>query len=250
MLIVFVYIFFVGFPFLLKTIEIYRSPLPFREIDSLSNSIQSNPLDIPCRFQAVFLGFDQKESSDVSNVEKLGFMIKEEMVKLTGNDPTCGGCGKNHIVSVTIDFGADCVRNLNSESSGLWRCGSFDLSASSGNLKDNDEVIDNSLYSVLRKDESYLNSGGKVYTVVVMNKEDDDGTRVVVGKHRHAWLVGKVSEMGAVSTVANIFVKFFMNGGKEEGLSKGEFMPVGADGRIVLSFSLLNSNPQDWIYDW
>lgn len=27
-------------------------------------------------------------------------------------------------------------------------------------------------------------------------------------------------------------------------------MPVGADGRIVLSFNLLNANPQDWIYDW
>ncbi|PNY16750.1 GPI transamidase component pig-s-like protein [Trifolium pratense] len=27
-------------------------------------------------------------------------------------------------------------------------------------------------------------------------------------------------------------------------------MPVGADGRIVLSFSLLNADPRDWIYDW
>ena len=30
-----------------------------------------------------------------------------------------------------------------------------------------------------------------------------------------------------------------VNGGKEEGFIHGEFMPVGADGRIVLSFNLL-----------
>ncbi|OVA14889.1 ABC transporter [Macleaya cordata] len=239
-----------GFPFLLKSIEIYRSPLPFRDIDSLSNSIQSNQLYLPCRFQAVFLGFDRKGSLDESSVEKLGFMISEEMVKLTGNDPICGGCGKNQKVSVTIDSGSDCIRNLNSGSSCLWSCGSLDFSGFSGKLKDDDEAVDDLLYSVLRRDESCSDSGGKVYTVVVINREEDDGTRVVVGKHRHAWLLGKVSETNAVSTIANIFVKFFMNGGKEEGVSKAEFMPVGADGRIVLSFSLLNANPQDWIYDW
>ncbi|PNT51472.2 hypothetical protein POPTR_002G244801v4 [Populus trichocarpa] len=27
-------------------------------------------------------------------------------------------------------------------------------------------------------------------------------------------------------------------------------MPVGADGRIVLSFNLLNADPSDWTYDW
>ena len=42
----------------------------------------------------------------------------------------------------------------------------------------------------------------------------------------------------------------FGNGGREEGLIHEEFMPVGADGRIVLSFNLLNANPHDWIYDW
>uniref|UniRef100_A0A7N2LLK1 Uncharacterized protein n=1 Tax=Quercus lobata TaxID=97700 RepID=A0A7N2LLK1_QUELO len=62
-----------------------------------------------------------------------------------------------------------------------------------------------------------------------------------------------------------------VNGGKEEGFIHGEFMPVGADGRIVLSFNLLtlthmigfmivvcivifynllNSNSHDCVYDW
>ncbi|XP_029153770.1 uncharacterized protein [Arachis hypogaea] len=41
-----------------------------------------------------------------------------------------------------------------------------------------------------------------------------------------------------------------MNGRSEGDSIRAEFMPVGADGRIVLSFSLLNAEPRDWIYDW
>ncbi|KAH7576373.1 hypothetical protein JRO89_XS01G0046900 [Xanthoceras sorbifolium] len=93
-----------------------------------------------------------------------------------------------------------------------------------------------------------------VYTVVVVNGGGggEEGIRVVVGKYRHAWIVGRVEEeeTGLVSRVAEVFVKVFANGGREEGLIHGEFMPVGADGRIVLSFNLLNAEPNDWLYDW
>lgn len=74
--------------------------------------------------------------------------------------------------------------------------------------------------------------------------------RAAVGKYRHGWIVGRVSEEEAVKKVADVFVKVFVNGGKEEGSISGEFMPVGADGKIVLSFNLLNSDPRDWTYDW
>ncbi|KAI3945933.1 hypothetical protein MKW98_007282 [Papaver atlanticum] len=238
--------FILGFPFLLKTIEIYRSPLPFHGIDSLSNTLQSNPLHIPCRFQVIYLGFDVEKKLDA---QRLGFMIGEQMTKLTGGSPVCGGCGKDYTVSVTVDSGNVCNQNLDGGDLCFWRCGTID---SSVNLNGNDEEIDEMFRSILSRNENCESSGGKVYSVVVVNKEDDDldGVRVVVGKYRHAWLVGKVEEIGAVSSIANVFVKFFMNGGKEEGISKNEFMPVGADGRVVLSFSLLNANPQDWIYDW
>ncbi|KAI3918814.1 hypothetical protein MKX01_042134 [Papaver californicum] len=239
-------LFILGFPFLLKTIEIYRSPLPFHDIDSLSSTLQSNPLQIPCRFQVIYLGFGAEKNLDA---QKLGFMINEQMTKLTMGRPVCGGCGKDYTVSVTVDSGNVCNQNSNGGDSCFWRCGTIDLSV---NLNGNDEGIDEMFYSILSRNENCESSGGKVYSIVVVNKEDDDvdGVRVVVGKYRHAWLVGKVEEMGAVSSIANVFVKFFMNGGKEEGISKNEFMPVGADGRVVLSFSLLNANPQDWIYDW
>nr|KYP63456.1 GPI transamidase component PIG-S [Cajanus cajan] len=90
--------------------------------------------------------------------------------------------------------------------------------------------------------------GGNAYSVVVVNGEGE--VRSVVGKYRHAWIVGRVGAEEAVGRVAEVFVRVFVNGGDEESSVRSEFMPVGADGRIVLSFSLLNADPRDWIYDW
>lgn len=73
--------------------------------------------------------------------------------------------------------------------------------------------------------------------------------RVVVGKHRHAWIVGRVTAEEAVEMVGEIFGKVFMTGGREQD-GEEEFMPVGLDGSVVLSFSLLNAEPGDCVYDW
>lgn len=111
-----------------------------------------------------------------------------------------------------------------------------------------DDTIDDLLESVLGGCLE-VTSAGKVYTVVWVSRDEE--VRAVVGKYRHAWVSGRVLEEEAgASRVAEIFVKVFVNGGKEEGLIHEEFMPVGADGRIVLSFTLLNAEPRDWIYDW
>ncbi|KAL6217748.1 hypothetical protein ACLB2K_010965 [Fragaria x ananassa] len=163
--------FILGVPLIYKSVEIYRAPLPFLEIDSLSAEIDSNPLLFP--------------SSQLS---------------------------------WAVDFDAD------------------------------DEAVDEALEAVFR---GGWGSGdrGEVYTVVVVNRGGDEA-RAVVGKYRNAWIVGRVSEEEAVAKAAEVFVKVFVNGGKEEGLIHGEFMPVGADGTLVLSFNLLNADPRDWVYDW
>lgn len=113
-----------------------------------------------------------------------------------------------------------------------------------------DEVFDELLHSALG---SGSGDGSRIYTVVIVETGDAEGTRVVIGKHRHAWVAGKVDEAKAVSAIGNVFVKYFMNGGVKEGetsIGKAEFMPVGSDGNVVLSFSLLNADPSDWVYDW
>uniref|UniRef100_A0A2N9I2Y2 Uncharacterized protein n=1 Tax=Fagus sylvatica TaxID=28930 RepID=A0A2N9I2Y2_FAGSY len=189
--------FIFAFPFLWKSVEIHRAPLPFREIDSLSSQIGSNPfLLFPCHFQAIFVAFDDLKPQK----QALESSILRQMTKLTSKTPTS-------------------------------KCGTL-----------NDNGVDEVLAGV-------LSSGEKVYSVVVVNRESEE-LRAVVGKYRHAWVVGRVSETEAAEKAAEIFVNVFVNGGKEEGFINGEFMPVGADGRIVLSFNLLNSNPLHWVYDW
>ncbi|RDX60517.1 GPI transamidase component PIG-S, partial [Mucuna pruriens] len=211
--------FILGFPLLWKSIEIYRAPLPFDRIDSFSSQIESKPLSFPCNFQAIFIGFDFK----VSHAE-LGAAITGKMSDLShGRD--CGGCGGNYSVAVAVDSG-----DVNALGFG-------------GKLWGSDEDADELVKSVVSE-----YGGGSVYGVVVVNGEGE--VRSVVGKYRNAWILGRVEEDEAVLRVAEIFVKVFINGGDEEGSVRSEFMPVGADGRIVLSFSLLNADPRDWIYDW
>lgn len=234
--------FLLGAPFLLKTVEIYRSPLPFKDMDSLSSSIESEPLLFPCRFQAVFLGFD-----DLKDAQKLGSSIADHMRKVAGDDRVCGSCGSNFNVSVFIESENDCVGSQNDGSSCSWKCGLLKHPYLEAKWKD-DDLFDESLDTVLLDNQKCSGSNGNVYSVVVVSRNEE--VRVVVGKHRHGWITGKVSGAEAVVRIAEIFVNVFMNGGKEEGSIHAEFMPVGADGRVVLSFSLLNADPHDWIYDW
>lgn len=235
--------FLLGLPFLLKSVEIYRAPLPFRDIDSLSNSVTSVPLVFPCHFHAVFVGFDPNPST-VLSADEIEPLILGHMRELSGGDPVCGTCGNNYSVSVTLDSVSGCARSKNSESTPLWQCGAMVELDLVTRLKD-DLFLDEYLESILQVD---LGNAGKIYTVVVVKRDSE--VRAVVGKHRHAWVVGRVSEVEAAKEVAEIFMKVFVNGGKEEGSIHAEFMPVGADGNVVLSFNLLNADPNDWIYDW
>ncbi|CAK9156886.1 unnamed protein product [Ilex paraguariensis] len=238
--------FLLGLPLLLKTIEIYRSPLPFRDIDLLSTSIESNPLLFPCKFHAIFVGFNHATSTS-STADKLGFSIIAHMQKFIGDNQDCGTCGGNNFtVSVTIDANTNCIQSQNGKITRSWQCGVLDSFKFDENLENSDEDFDEYLESVLGGQD--INNGGKVYSVVVVNSDEE--IRAVVGKYRHAWIRGRVLEENALEKIAEIFVKVFVNGGKEEGVIHGEFMPVGADGRIVLSFNLLNADPRDWIYDW
>lgn len=233
--------FLAGVPFFLKSIEIYRSPIPFAEMDTLSNSIEANPLVFPCRFHVVLVDFDFREVS----ADTLGFSVLENMRKLSSSENVCGSCGNNYSVSVTMESGGDCKESGNAGSSRFWKCERVKEGNLDETLKD-DERFDDYLNDVLGGSEE---GSGKVYRVVVVRRNAD--IRAVVGKNRHAWIVGRLSLVDeTVKMVAEIFVKIFVNGGIENGSIHSEFMPVGADGRIVLSFNLLNADPLDWVYDW
>ncbi|KAF7039229.1 hypothetical protein CFC21_049272 [Triticum aestivum] len=230
--------FLVGLPLLLKSTEIHRSPLPSDAIADLSRRLQSHPPSFPCGLHAVFL-----RSGPGSPVASLADQLERAISTQHHLLPASSTAG-NISVSVTIQSGGGCTSSTAAASP--WRCG---LLTAADSVRD-DEVFDELLHSALGGRDG---DGMKVYTIVIAEDDDGKGTRVVIGKHRHAWVVGKVDEAEALSLIGNVFIKYFMNGGIEEGetgIGKGEFMPVGSDGNVVLSFSLLNADPNDWVYDW
>ncbi|CAM0884224.1 unnamed protein product [Alopecurus aequalis] len=230
--------FLVGLPFLLKSTEIHRSPLPSDAIADLSRRLHSHPPSFPFGLHAVFV-----RSGPGSSVSSLADQLQRAISTQSHGLPASSTAG-NISVSVTVQSEGSCTSS--NTVAPLWRCGAVTTVDS---VRDN-EVFDELLHSALGGGGG---DGMKVYTVVIVEGDDEKETRVVIGKHRHAWVVGKVDEAEAVSLIDKVFTKYFMNGGTEEGetgIGKGEFMPVGSDGNVVLSFSLLNADPNDWVYDW
>ncbi|XP_066308211.1 uncharacterized protein [Miscanthus floridulus] len=231
--------FLVGLPFLLKSTEIHRSPLPSDAITALAHRLHSTPPSFPCGLHAVFLR-SVPDRSDASLTRRLEQSISAQL-QLLPDTSTAG----NVSVSVTVESAGGCSSSSSNVGSG-WQCGTV----TSADLVIGDEVFDELLHSALGSSRW---DGSRVYTVVVVETDDAEGMRVIVGKHRHAWVVGKADEVKAVSVIGKVFAKYFMNGGIEEGeagIGKREFMPGGSDGNVVLSFSLLNADPSDWVYDW
>ncbi|XP_010547097.1 PREDICTED: GPI transamidase component PIG-S [Tarenaya hassleriana] len=237
--------FLLGFPFLWKSVEIYRSPLPFHDIDSLSGQIESSPLQFPCTFHAIFVGFRSMNPSNLRSA------ILDGVTQFTHRSSGCGSC--NFSLSVTVQDPDDhCTETIVRDPSKCsYRCGV--IKGNDFGIGLEDAAVDESLNDIFG---GCTGHGGKIYSVVVVNKDLGNGegeVRAVVGKHRHAWIVGSGLEErygDMVAKVSEIFVKVFMKGGREESSINGEFMPVGSDGKVVLSFNLLNSNPRDWVYDW
>ncbi|KAM0862715.1 hypothetical protein ACQ4PT_045093 [Festuca glaucescens] len=231
--------FLVGLPFLMKSTKIHRSPLPSDAIADLSHRLHSHPPSFPSGIHAVFLR-SGRGSTVSSLADQLEWAISTQPHGLPASS-TAGSIS----VSVTVQSGGSC--SSRSTIASPWRCGSV----TTADWVRGDEVFDELLHSALGG--GGCGDGMKIYTIVIVETDDEKETRVVIGKHRHAWVVGKVDEAEAVSLIGKVLIKYFMNGGIEEGetgIGKGEFMPVGSDGNIVLSFSLLNADPSDWVYDW
>lgn len=222
-----------GAPLLLKSTEIYRSRLPLADIDSLSKRLESNPFSFPFRFQVVLIGFDQE--IDRINLEA-SVLNQIQGLNSEGSD-----------VSVSVGFESEksCLPAHGKGNPCSWRCNSVDLDGLYRNVSnDDDKVVDDILNGAL----SCSGFDEKMYTAVVINSKESEKMRVVVGKYRHFWVSGISDVADAIPIVSRVFMKVFVTGVMKK--DKTEFMPVGADGNIVLSFNLLHSNPNDWVYDW
>lgn len=163
-------------------------------------------------------------------------------------------------VRVTLDSEDSCVIVGSEDDGQHWPCGI--VKSSLRNVVDlhDDDGVDEFLWSF---SEGKNSSRGGRYTLVVIGREVSDAhvvERTVVGKYRHAWMTGidlsvPGFEDGIASRVAEVAVTYFRNGGRVSMAGRAEedqvaSMPLSADGEAILSFSLLNANPEDWIFDW
>ncbi|KAJ3678321.1 hypothetical protein LUZ60_002124 [Juncus effusus] len=230
--------FLAGVPFLLKSTEIHRSPLPSLSISSLSSHLHSKPPSFPSHLQVILLSLSS-EPPDQSLSHRLSLSISDQLNR--------HNTALNFTVSVAIDTGTSnsffSTGNSTSEMC-LWTGGGLGLAERI--INENDEYVDELLYNSLIKESECV---GRIYSLFVTEGEKE---KVVIGKYRHAWMaVERFDERESVGTKIGTVLEYFVKGGKEnKGLGKGEFVPVGSDGNLVLSFSLLNSDPNDWIYDW
>eukprot|EP00250_Pteridium_aquilinum_P031218 c43255_g1_i1 orf=373-2223(-) len=271
--------FLLGLPFWMKSTEIYRTPLPFASIEDHAMHVLSSPLIFPCYFHFVLA----EERSDDWNETSIRKGLEEAVMRITEvmhsfvkeRNVSYGGCGASFAVMASLDAGEKCVRVGVPTNIPVWPCGLMksnllDLI----NNNDNDEV-DEFLYNFSResfidRDEGAPFASG-IYTILSINDPNHKSfqslqehipvvSKTVIGKYRHAWFVATRQDTSIthkeMSLVSDIVVRFFMNGGDgyySKGMSmeeKGETLPLAADGKAIFSFSLLNAEPKDWIFNW
>lgn len=255
--------FIIGLPICLKSTEVYRAHLPFEGIDSLANSVKSEPVVLPCHFDIILLQLNFKTDDDLvvkQHLERIRGLISEEVQNRINKDGLDHvGCGNHYVVTVSLDSMVKCLRigAVEGTFSSHWPCGLMDyLSSSIKDLSD-DILVDELLQSYSPRDSDA--NGGR-YTILLTGERNGDkySHRTVIGKHRHAWVHGVFTD-SVVPLIGEVVVKYFIGGGivvsgRGQGFGttneKGEAMPLAADGTATLSFSLLNAEPADWIHDW
>ncbi|XP_057841094.2 uncharacterized protein LOC131050824 isoform X2 [Cryptomeria japonica] len=241
--------FVIGVPLWLKSTEVYRTHLPYEAIHSLSTSPVPR---LPCQFNILLLNLNsQIDTEDGAALKHYlqGFtsLISLQLTNRT-NENDHGGCGNDYVVTVSLDWKDKCLRGGTSQNLSYWPCGLSTYLSSVDISSSDDGVVDELLNSYSLRASGDI---GGVYTVVVTGSGNAGSHpyRCVIGKHRHAWIVGEVSEADAITLIGEIVGNYFVKGGSMDE-NEGVSMPLAADGSATLSFSLLNANPADWIYQW
>ncbi|KAH7403994.1 hypothetical protein KP509_15G004300 [Ceratopteris richardii] len=276
--------FLLGFPVWLKSTEIYRAPLPFAAVEEYSKHVGSSSLTFPCYFHFIFLekwAEDWNETlviEDLENVVIKASQAIHNIVKKSNSSYNYGGCGTSFVVMASLDAGEKCVRTGVPTGLPIWPCGLMrSMPFTLVHQNDNDAVDEflNRFSSESLIDWEYGASWrgrtSGMYTILSIKENGHNesasgnggyhGTpKAVIGKYRHAWLItssrNSLIANEEIEQLSNVVVKFFMNAGGSSHSSKismeekGEFLPLAADGKAILSFSLLNAEPADWIFDW
>ncbi|KAL2620194.1 hypothetical protein R1flu_000399 [Riccia fluitans] len=278
--------FILGIPLWLKSTQVYRAALPFREIDDFQTWASENSLKLPGRLNIIIASsdalltkhqFDSVASDLALNLRSLSWRNApgEEEGSHNGFD-----------IQVTYDSEEACLRSNEGFDSLYWPCGLLKYGFLEA-ARLSDDILDNLFWNYAYKEqdsakaiESEAATDGGLYTVVLLQRNQfehdeslnsvaDDaneaecegsgcrvGTswRTVVGKYRHAWIIGNFNfssfQAEVVPRIEEVARTFLSGSRSASGRSKARNLPLSADGKAILSFTLLNAEPEDWIFDW
>ncbi|BBN15437.1 GPI-anchor transamidase subunit S [Marchantia polymorpha subsp. ruderalis] len=273
--------FFFGIPLWLNSTQVYRAPLPFKDVDALGSWASENTLLLPCRLNVIFASKDEfLTKPELDSVASQ--LILHVQSLMGGNSSDHETCQNGFNIQVKYDTENVCLTSGQTLDSPTWPCGLVKYGFfNSAQLSD--DILDNVLWNYANKEEneSTVQDEGGLYTVVVLRKSQiesldsfskDDvstggctneqssicksktGWSTVVGKYRHAWIIGDFNsstvESEVVPRIGDVALTFLRGSRSASGRSKARNLPLSAEGEAILSFSLLNADPDTWIFDW
>ncbi|XP_002986510.2 GPI transamidase component PIG-S [Selaginella moellendorffii] len=229
-----------GLPFWWKLTEVYRVPLPYREVEGfVTKQSSSSAARVHCQLQIVFFSKEETPDRDAKWSDRL-----EVVLRATREWSNTGSCEIE--VAVTLDAKGLCLHKRGGDrAKPLWECGRVPDSLHS----QDSTSIDESLKDYIGEDRA-----GKYTILVLLDGElsQGGGAEAVVGKYRHAWVVFPPSLLGNDEQLTRIISEtagVLLAGGKSA-TAVAKTMPLAADGSAILSFSLLNADPENWIFNW
>lgn len=229
------------------------------------------------------------ENFTVQGLEEAVLAISKVMHHLVREkNSSYSGCGSSFVVMASLDSRNRCLRVGVPEGFPVWPCGLMNSKLLDVMEQNDDDTMDeflsnysHGIFTSQPQDDSWRKVASGIYTILSLNNlhhgipqsilevGPTEGhtpallpslSKAVIGKYRHAWFVANREDniIGdkELAVMSDIAVRFFMNGGSYQHQSrmsieeKGEAMPLAADGKAILSFSLLNAEPKDWIFNW
>ncbi|KAL3681721.1 hypothetical protein R1sor_024677 [Riccia sorocarpa] len=273
--------FILGIPLWLKSTQVYRAALPFKEIDDFQTWASGNSLKLPCRLNIIIASSDELLTKP--QFASVASLLAPHLQSLRPRDSPDEdeSCQNGFDIQVTYDSKKVCLRSKEGLDSLYWPCGLLDY----GFLRAahlSDDILDNLFwnYAYTRTAKTNESEAGGLYTIILLHKSQfenaesfntdaddatgtngqsnqhkaESGSRTVVGKYRHAWIIGDLDfssfETEVVPRVSEVARTFLGGSRSASGRSKPRNLPLSADGEAILSFSLLNAEPEDWTFDW
>lgn len=252
-----------GVPVWYFSTAIHRAQLPFAQISTYVSLLPSQPITLPAHVTlhlADCAGYSDESASE-SAFARFDWLqpLTETDILHRISELTFNSSQLQFTLSLDHDF--ECRSFLAVLGSDLVHPGSdTESDTTSDQGERTDERLDSWLHQYL---ESNPSGPPHSLTFFIINIPPTPSPSpypqgAVVGTHRHAFTLPTSLTQGSflettLPLAARVVSQYFLQGGvagSPENATPGRDLPVSASGEAVLSFSLLNADPGQRVYDW